>query len=138
MLGNSPVNATLPCVDLVAARKFYAETLGLKEIPMPGLPPEVAEQAAEEAAMYECGRGTVLVLYKRDTPTTADHTAAGWSVANFDEVADDLLSRGVTFEVFEDMTDVTWDDRGVSQGGFKAAWFKDPEGNILSIFEMAM
>ena len=137
MLGNSRVNATLPCVDLAAARKFYSEVLGLTEVPFPGMPPEAAEQAATEAAMYACGGETMLVVYARETPTQADHTAAGWSVADFDTVANDLLSRGVTFEVYEDMPNVTWDDRGVADQGFKAAWFKDPEGNILSIFEMS-
>jgi hypothetical protein len=56
----------------------------------------------------------------------------------FDAVADELLSRGVTFEVYPEMPDVKWDDRGVahSAGVGKGAWFKDPEGNILSITEM--
>jgi catechol 2,3-dioxygenase-like lactoylglutathione lyase family enzyme len=138
MLGDSLVIATLPCVDLKVARKFYGETLGLKEIAMPGLPSEAAAQAAQEAAMFQCGGGTMLVVYTRATPTRADHTAAGWALTNFDEVADELLSRGVTFEVYEEMPGVTWDDRGVADQGYKTAWFSDPEGNILSIFEMAM
>jgi len=139
MLGNSPVNPTLPCVDLAAARKFYGETLGLNEVQFPGLSGEAAETAAAEAAMYACGGGTFLVVYARSTPTQADHTAAGWMVADFEAVAKDLLSRGVGFEVYPEMPGVTFDDRGVAtaDAGYKSAWFKDPEGNILSIFEMA-
>jgi catechol 2,3-dioxygenase-like lactoylglutathione lyase family enzyme len=138
MLGNSPVNATIPCVDIAAARKFYGDKLGLTEVQFPGLPPEAAKAAAAEAALYACGGGTNLVIFARETPTKADHTACGWMVSDFDAVADDLLARGVTFVVYDDMPGATWDDRGVAmaEAGYKSAWFKDPEGNILSIFEM--
>jgi catechol 2,3-dioxygenase-like lactoylglutathione lyase family enzyme len=138
MLGDSPVNATIPCVDITAARKFYGEKLGLTEVQFPGLPPEATEQVTAEAALYTCGGGTNLVVFARDTPTKADHTACGWMVSDFDAVANDLVARGVSFEVFDEMPGVTWDERGVAlaEAGYKSAWFKDPEGNILSIFEM--
>ena len=138
MLGDSPVNASIPCVDIAAARKFYGEKLGLSEVQFPGMPAEAAEQVAAEAALYACGGGTNLVVYARDTPTTADHTACGWMVSDFDAVANDLIARGLTFEVYDEMPGVTWDERGVglADAGYKSAWFKDPEGNILSIFEM--
>ena len=136
MLSNAPVVAVLPCVDLAKARQFYGETLGLAEIPMPI--PEGAGGQSSAGAMYRCGGETMLFVYARTTPTKADHTAAGWIVEDFDAVADDLLSRGVTFEVYPEMPDIEWDDRGVgySAGTGKGAWFKDPEGNILSINEM--
>ncbi|MFN2188827.1 MAG: VOC family protein [Candidatus Promineifilaceae bacterium] len=138
MLGDSPVNAILPCVDLAGARKFYGETLGLTEVQFPGLTGEAAEASAAEAALYACGGGTFLVVYARETPTQADHTAAGWMVADFDAVAEDLLNRGVKFESYPDLPGTTFDDRGIAtaEPGYKTAWFKDPEGNILSIFEM--
>jgi hypothetical protein len=80
----------------------------------------------------------MLLVYERPTPTKADHTAAGWMVPNFEEVAAGLLGRGVTFETYAEMPDVEWDDRGVAVApeGYHAAWFKDPAGNILSIYEM--
>lgn len=138
MLGNSPVNATLPCVDLAAARKFYGETLGLSEVHFPGLAGDAAEAAAREAALYACGGGTYLVVYARPTPTIADHTAASWMVADFDAAASYLLGRGVAFEVYPEMPGVSFDDNGVAtaDAGYKSAWFKDPEGNILAIFEI--
>ena len=138
MLGNSPVVATLPCVDLTAARKYYGETLGLEEVPFPGLSGEAAEAAAAEAAMYSSGGGTFFVLYARPTPTQSDHTVVSWMVADFDAVAADLLSRGVKFEVYPEMPNTTFDDQGVAtaDAGYKGAWFKDPEGNILSITQM--
>lgn len=130
MLANSPVYAVLPCTDLDGARKFYGQTLGLKEVELP-----TAEEAGQ-AALYECGSGTNLLVYVRPTPTKADHTAAGWMVEDLDSVADELISRGVKFEVY-DMPGVEFDERGVAtMGNLKSAWFTDPEGNILAINQM--
>ena len=136
MLANAPVAAVLPCTDLAKARQFYGGTLGLPEMSMPA--PAGAEEQSATGAMYRCGGDTMLFVYARPTPTKADHTAAGWIVSDFDTVAGELLSRGVTFEVYPEMPDITWDKRGValSPGGNKSAWFKDPDGNILSFTEM--
>ena len=59
-------------------------------------------------------------------------------VADFDAVASELLKSGVKFEVYPEMPGATFDDQGVAtaDAGYKSAWFKDPEGNILSIYEM--
>jgi catechol 2,3-dioxygenase-like lactoylglutathione lyase family enzyme len=123
---------------MAAARKFYGETLGLSEAQFPGLSDEAAEAAAAEAAMYACGGGTFLLVYARSTPTKADHTAASWMVTDFDAVAQELLSRGVTFEVYPEMAGVTFDQYGIATAdvGYKSAWFKDPDGNILGVFQM--
>ena len=135
MLANFPVAAVLPCVDLAKARQFYGETLGLPEIASPV--PAGADDPSAVGAMFRCGGETMLFVYARPTPTKADHTAAGWIVNDFDAVASELFSRGVVFEVYPEMPDIEWDDRGVSitPGGSKGAWFKDPDGNILSITE---
>lgn len=136
MLANAPVVAVLPCVDLAKARQFYGETLGLTEVPMPL--PEGAGDQSSAGAMYRCGGETMLFVYARSTPTKADHTVVGWIVKDLNDVANELLNRGVTFEVYPEMPNVEWDDRGVaiSTDTGKGAWFKDPEGNILSITEM--
>ncbi len=128
MLGNSPVIALLPCVDLDGAKAFYGGILGLKEGVVPG-----SDETAQQGALYDCGGGTRLVVYQRATTTTADHTAAGWIVDDVDAVADTLIANGVKLEVY-DLPGMEFDDRGVvSMGEGKGAWFKDPEGNILSI-----
>lgn len=133
MLGDSPVHPTLPCVDLQAARKFYGDTLGLKEIPLPGY----GEEAASIGAMYECGQGTMLFVYIRPEPSKADNTAANWMVADVDALADELISRGLKLETY-DMPDMHFDARGVAtMGEVKGAWIKDPDGNILSFTQPA-
>lgn len=132
MLGDSPILAVLPCVDLEGARDFYGRVLGLNEAQMPG-----SEEMSDEAAAFECGGGTQLLVYKRATRTKADHTAAGWMVEDIDEVADDLISRGVRFEIY-DLPGVEYDERGVAMmGTHRSFWFTDPEGNILSVSQIA-
>lgn len=119
MLAKSRVSAILPVVDLQAARKFYEEKLGLQAGDAPG------------GVMFECGQGSQLVLYQRDTPTKADHTSAGWEVDDVEKVVHDLREQGVVFEQY-DMTD----EQGIAtMGGVKGAWFKDTEGNILSVVQ---
>jgi catechol 2,3-dioxygenase-like lactoylglutathione lyase family enzyme len=133
MLANAPIAAIIPCVDLNRASRFYGETLGLPEMEVP-IPEDADGQPIGVA--YQCGGGTMLFVYTRAEPTKADHTAAGWMVADFDAVVDDLMSRGITFETYPDMPDTEWDARGVasnSNSDERSAWFKDPEGNILAI-----
>ena len=125
MLANSRVAAILPAVDLERAKEFYEKKLGLRPIDAP-----VA------GAMFEGGQGTMLALYPRDTPTKADHTVAGWVVDDIEAVVDALRKRGVVFEQY-DMPGMKTDERGIATlGPGKSAWFKDTEGNILSIFEV--
>ena len=119
MLSDSRVSAVLPVVDLERARKFYEEKLGLQAGDTLG------------GVMFECGHGSQLVLYHRDSSTKADHTAAGWEVDDVEKVVKDLREKGVVFEQYE-MTD----ERGIAtMGGVKGAWFKDSEGNILSVVQ---
>ena len=133
MLSDAPVVALMPCVDIERAREFYGETLGLKEVEIAG----AGEEETPGTLTFECGQGTQLALYRRPEPTKADHTAAGWAVEDVDAVVDELLDRGVEMEIY-DMPGVEFDERGVATAGdLKGAWFKDPEGNILSIRQMS-
>ncbi|HEY5574943.1 MAG TPA: VOC family protein [Anaerolineales bacterium] len=132
MLGDAPVYAVLPCVDLEGARKFYGEVLGLKQVDLPG----ASEEEAAGNALFQCGEGTRLLIYQRPTPTRADHTAAGWLVEDVEAVVDALMAHGVRMEVY-DMPDVEFDEKGIARFGNRSgAWFKDPEGNILAINQM--
>ena len=131
MLADAPVFAVLPCVDIERARQFYGETLGLEEAGMP-----VPEDNGPTGIVYQCGGGTQLLVYQRGEPTKADHTAAGWLVDDLEAVVDDLNAKGITMEVY-DMPGVEFDERGIaSTESVRSAWFKDPEGNILSLNEL--
>jgi catechol 2,3-dioxygenase-like lactoylglutathione lyase family enzyme len=113
------------------ARRFYGEVLGLKEAEIPG----DIEQEAMGAALFQCGGGTQLLVYQRSEPSKAEHTVAGWIVDDLDAVVDGLIAKGLSMEVY-DLPGLEFDERGVGVAGDnKVAWFKDPEGNILSINE---
>ena len=125
MLADSPVAAILPAVELERAKKFYEEKLGL----------ESSDTADPGGVMFESGDGTWLYLYQRDGGTKADHTVAGWKVENIEEVVRALRKRGVVFEQY-DLPGLKTDEHGIATiGPSKSAWFKDSEGNILSIAE---
>jgi catechol 2,3-dioxygenase-like lactoylglutathione lyase family enzyme len=114
----------MPAVDMERAKRFYEEKLGLRAVEM-----------GEGGVMFECGQGTQLALYLRETPTKADHTAAGFVVDNIEEVVRGLREKGVVFEQY-DMPGIKTDEQGIAvMEGSKGAWFKDTEGNILSVFQ---
>lgn len=124
MLANSRVMAVLPVVNQERAKKFYEETLGLKAVEAAG------------GVMFECGQGSRLALYQRDTPTKADHTVAGWEVDNVEEIVQALGEKGVVFEQY-DMPGLKTNEQGIAtMAGVKGAWFKDTEGNILSVVQV--
>ena len=128
MLTNAKVHPTLPVVDLERAKKFYQEKLGLKVImedPSPG-------------ALLQAGEGTTLYIYQR-AATKADHTVVGFSVKDVEATVKDLKAKGVVFEDFETPGLTTVDSittMRLPTGEFRGAWFKDTEGNILSVNNM--
>jgi catechol 2,3-dioxygenase-like lactoylglutathione lyase family enzyme len=126
-LSDCVVEAVLAVSDLDRARNFYEEKLGL-----------VPSEHDEQTARYRCGRGTSLFIYL--TPENAGRspaTMAGWFIEDLDQTMDDLASRGVVFERY-DQPGVETDDRGVFEtDGLRAAWIKDPDGNTMALSELA-
>jgi catechol 2,3-dioxygenase-like lactoylglutathione lyase family enzyme len=123
MLGSADLIAFVPTRDPAKARKFYAETLGLEFI------------SEDPFALVFNARGTTLRIadvsqVKGFKP--APFTIVGWQVNNVADTLGDLAKKGVRFERFPGMDQ---DAQGIwqSPGGAKVAWFKDPDGNILSI-----
>lgn len=111
--------------DVVAAKAFYGDTLGI----------EVREEEMGILVLDLAGGDRPTLLYPKD-----DHRPATFTVLNFpvDDVPGAvaaLRERGVAFERYEG-TDVETDDDGVFRGGGPLiAWFKDPAGNVLSVIE---
>lgn len=127
MLRDAPIMAIVPAADIEKARVFYEDTLGLERV-------EVSTPGND--LMFESGDGTRLYVYEREAGSKADHTVAGWIVQDVEETVEHLLKKGVAFEHY-DMPRLKTDERGVAElGDARAAWFKDPEGNILSITEI--
>jgi catechol 2,3-dioxygenase-like lactoylglutathione lyase family enzyme len=127
-LSDSTVEAAIAVSDLDRARHFYEDQLGLT----PG------DEEQGQSVRYPCGNGTGILVYV--TPTNAGKspaTLAGWFVDDLDETMDDLASRGVVFEQY-DQPGIQTDERGIFDAGrFRAAWIQDPDGNTLAITEVA-
>src|SRR5688572_2312585 len=122
MLKDKDIVATIAVRDLAKARKFYEETLGL--VP-------VATEGAE-VVTYRSGSSQVLV-YRSEYAGTNRATAATWLVGDeVDEIARTLKGKGVSFEHYEFPEAKLEGDVHV-MGELRNAWFKDPDGNILSV-----
>lgn len=125
MLANADAMATVGVRDIAAARAFYGQVLGLRE----GDPGD-CEQS--EILFFESGRSRIQV-YRSEHAGTNQATAITWDVGErIGEVVAALKERGARFEhySFEGMR--LEGDLHVG-GGIKAAWLKDPDGNILNI-----
>jgi catechol 2,3-dioxygenase-like lactoylglutathione lyase family enzyme len=115
---------TLPVVDLKRAERFYEDKLGFKvqkEDPSPG-------------AILSAGEFNSLYLYQRE-PTKADHTVVGLTVKDVEATIKELRGKGVVFEEY-DMPNLKTVNGLFTMDDYKAAWFKDTEGNILAISNM--
>jgi catechol 2,3-dioxygenase-like lactoylglutathione lyase family enzyme len=126
MLGGKDAVATLAVSDLQRARDFYENTLGLTTL-----------QEVPGAILYKSGNSVVLV-YPSEYAGTNQATAASWAVGeDFDAIVQDLKTKGVTFEHY-DLPETTREGDVHVTGDFKSVWFKDPDGNILNLVNMAM
>ena len=123
MLDGNEVTAILPVKDMARARRFYEEQLGL--VPQ-GFRPD-------GKFIYRCG-GTVLALFPREGGTKAEHTALSFRVADIEKEIRDLQARGVVFADY-DLPGLKTVEHVCVLGSEKAAWFQDPEGNILCLHE---
>jgi catechol 2,3-dioxygenase-like lactoylglutathione lyase family enzyme len=125
-LSDSTVEAAMAVSDLDRARRFYEDGLGL----VPG------DVDPGQGVRYPCGGGTGIFVYLSvENAGRSPATLAGWSVDDLDRTMEELASRGVEFEQY-DQPGIRTDERGVfDAGGFRAAWFKDPDGNTMAITE---
>jgi len=121
MLADKDAVATVAVKDLKAAKKFYGDTLGLKLTPVPE--PEVLN--------YKSGNSTVLV-YKSQFAGSNKATSVTWIVDDVESTVKDLKAKGVSFEHY-DFPGMTRKGDVHIAGKSKAAWFKDPDGNILAV-----
>lgn len=119
MLQNGHVYAKLPASDFARARRFYVETLGFQPTwEGPGL------------ARFECAGESSFIVFASSGKASGDHDQCGWVVDDIEAEVADLRRRGVTFEEFAGATFVN----GIRDDpAGRAAWFRDPEGNLLNI-----
>lgn len=125
MLANRRVTVNLPVVDLERAKEFYERTLGLSP---QGLYPD-------GKFVFEHGPSMQIALMPRDGGTKAEHTALSFEVDDIEAAINALAARGVVFHDY-DFPGLQTVNHIANMGAEKAAWFNDPEGNILCIHEV--
>ena len=120
MLNDKDAVATVAVKNLDSAKKFYEQTLGLTKI---------MENA--EVLAFKSGKSTLFV-YRSQFAGTNKATAVTWVADEVEDIVKTLKGRGVTFEHY-DMPEMTRQGDLHVRGTMKAAWFKDPDGNIFSL-----
>jgi catechol 2,3-dioxygenase-like lactoylglutathione lyase family enzyme len=120
VLGSSAVATFVASADPERSREFYEDKLGLTFV------------SDDEYALVFDANGTTLRIQKAGEFTPQQFTVLGWHVADIDAAMAELRSRGVEFEQYPWMPP---ESGGVMEfpGGAKVAWFKDPDGNVLSL-----
>jgi catechol 2,3-dioxygenase-like lactoylglutathione lyase family enzyme len=120
MLGSTNIVAFVPIKDSGKARAFYEGVLGLRFVKDDGF------------ALVLEANGIMVRAAKMKEVTPAQFTILGWQVSDIAQVVRGLVARGVRFEIFGFFKQ---DELGIwtAPTGDKVAWFKDPDGNILSV-----
>jgi len=121
MLGDNNAVATVAVRDLAKAKKFYGDVLGLKALP----------STEKEVANYQAGKNALLV-YTSQFAGSNKATAVTWNVDDVEAIARALKGKGVAFEHY-DMPGMKLKGDVHVAANMKAAWFKDPDGNIHAI-----
>ena len=85
--------------------------------------------------MFDCGNGTSLLIYGRGNGNAADHTQVRFWTSDIARDVAELAGRGVVFEEYDMGTFKTVDHVVTSAGIGRSAWFKDPDGNTIAIFQ---
>jgi predicted enzyme related to lactoylglutathione lyase len=126
MFKNTKAFSSFSSDDLMKAKEFYGQTLGL----------EVSE-TKEGLALRLAGGGQVFI-YPKPNHEPATFTVLNFRVNDIDQAVDQLKKLGVSFEHYDG--EMKTDEKGIFRGaargeGPNIAWFKDPAGNILSVLE---
>ncbi len=120
MQASARVIGFIPTRDFRRAKAFYTRKLGLRFVSRDAF-----------ALVFKSG-GTTVRVVKVDRLRPADFTILGWQVADVPKAVNELAKRGVVFERYAWMKQ---DASGIwtAPGGASVAWFKDPDGNVLSL-----
>lgn len=123
MFGNTQAFSGFSVNDVEAARRFYAETLGLKVSVKNGI------------LFLHLAGGRDVLAYPKEDHVPATFTILNFPVPDVEKAVDQLAARGVRFERYPRFEKDT-DAKGIFHGGGPLiAWFKDPAGNVLSVIQ---
>jgi catechol 2,3-dioxygenase-like lactoylglutathione lyase family enzyme len=127
MLSKGRVLATIAVSDIAAGKAFYGDKLGLTQV-----------DESPGGVTYEAAEGSRIFVYQSSFAGTNQATCATWTVADVEAVVNNLKSKGITFEQYDNLGPNMRREGDIHYFGDteKAAWFKDPDGNILNVGSM--
>ena len=125
MVADNKISAVLCSTDLARSQAFYEQTLGLRLSP----------ETIENHLVFECGDGSTLLVYGRGNPNQADHTQVRFWTSDVAADVRELKGRGVVFEEYDFPTFKTVDSIATTPGIGTSAWFEDPDGNTIALFQ---
>ncbi|MGA7854512.1 MAG: VOC family protein [Candidatus Acidiferrales bacterium] len=122
MLASSKIIGFVPTRDSTRAREFYEGKLGFQFV------------SDDPFALVMKAGETMIRIAKAKDFTPAPYTVMGWEAQDIEALVRWLTARGVVFERYPFIQD---QELGIwaAPGGDKVAWFKDPDGNVLSVSE---
>jgi predicted enzyme related to lactoylglutathione lyase len=119
------ISAVLCSGDLPQSQTFYEQVVGLT----------LSAETIPNHLLFESGDGTTLLVYGRPAPNKADHTQVRFWTDDLESDVRELESRGAVFQEYDFPTLKTVDHVATTPGIGKSAWFKDPDGNTLALFQ---
>jgi catechol 2,3-dioxygenase-like lactoylglutathione lyase family enzyme len=122
-LFEAPAHSTIAVKDIDKAREFYEETLGF-----------TPDSVGPAGVFYPAGGNTRFFVYPSGEAGTNRATYIGFAVADIEAEVRDIKGRGVSFEHYEGYTNA---DGIAETGPVRSAWFKDPDGNIIGVVQLA-
>ena len=119
-------SAVVCSTDLARSQDFYENKVGL----------QLSPETIQNHLLFETGDGTSLLVYGRPSANKADHTQVRFWTSDISADVKALVDRGVVFDELDMGTIKTVDHIATTPIG-KSAWFKDPDGNTLALFQPA-
>lgn len=126
MVAQNRISAVVCATDLEQSREFYEQRVGLSLSP----------ETVPNHLLFDAGDGTTLLVYGRPAPSLADHTQVRLWCTDVAADVRELVGRGVEFELVE-FGDFKMVDHVLTTPVGSSAWFKDPDGNTIALFQPA-
>jgi len=125
MLANNRMSAVLVSTDLDRSQQFYETKVGLSLSP----------ETIKNHLVFETADGSTLLIYGRGGGNKADHTQVRFWSTDIEKDVAALVANGVEFDEYDTETFKTVDHIVTSAGIGRSAWFKDPDGNTIAVFQ---
>ena len=125
MLNDNLISAVLVSTDLERSQRFYEDKVGLT----------LSADTIKNHLVFECGDGSSLLVYGRPSGNKADHTQVRFWSSDIEKDVAELVGSGVEFEEYDTPTFKTVGHIVTTSGIGRSAWFKDPDGNTIALFQ---